>query len=75
MTSIEFKTGMIQSLDDLARDIQDVFWNDPRYETDGKMLYVSTIKFINKRILKLQREIEEEIESINRELDELSKQA
>lgn len=75
MTSIEYKTGMIQSLDDLARDIQKDFWNDLRYETDGKMLYISTIKRINKRILELQREIGDEIECINREIDELSKRA
>lgn len=74
MTSIEYKNGMIQALDDLACELVNDFWVNEEYRIDGVpteetvRLYIRTRKLITKRILALQTEI-------NEELDELSKQA
>lgn len=74
MTSIEYKNGMIQALDDLADELENDFWDNERYCKDGHptreamRIYVSTRKMITNRILAIQAEI-------NEELDEMSKQA
>lgn len=74
MTSIEYKSGMINALYELAWELEDDFWSNESYCKDGTptreamLIYVRTHKMINKRIVALQREV-------NQELDELSKQA
>lgn len=75
MTSIEYKSGMIHALDDLAGDLEEEFWlNDAYHGIDGiprreaMLLYIKTSNAITNRILALQKEVDQE-------LDEMSKQA